>query len=237
MAIISATSSITGLVGITPNLVFINTNDTAAAVLATGYLSKAVEENLITVQRSSLAFVNTTQGALLLAISITGTAPNLVYSLIPTTNPGGSIYAGNVQAGLNGTAGALISYPATVNTGHLQWAATANGGAFNALFTNAALGQTTTFTVPDPGAATANVLVSTTLTGKVKTVIGAAAAGGAAAQSFTDAFCTTGSKVDGNWVTQANAASILKITPGNGSFVVTSSADAGIGTFSYTIIK
>jgi len=71
----------------------------------------------------------------------------------------------------------------------------------------------------------------------MKSVAGAAAAGGAAAQSFTDAFCTSGSVVIGNWKTQANAASVLKIVPGNGSFVVTSSADAGAGTFSYIITK
>lgn len=71
----------------------------------------------------------------------------------------------------------------------------------------------------------------------MKSVAGAAAAGGAAAQSFTDAFCTSGSVVIGNWVTQANPASVLKIVPGNGSFVVTSSANAGVGTFSYIITK
>lgn len=71
----------------------------------------------------------------------------------------------------------------------------------------------------------------------IKAVHAAAAAGGAAAQSFTDAFCTASSVVVGNWVTQANAASVLKIVPSSGSFVVTSSADAGVGTFSYIITK
>ena len=71
----------------------------------------------------------------------------------------------------------------------------------------------------------------------MKAVAAAAAAGGAAAQSFTDTFCTTGSSVIGNWNTQANAVSVLKIVPGNGSFVVTSSGDAGVGTFNYIITK
>jgi hypothetical protein len=70
-----------------------------------------------------------------------------------------------------------------------------------------------------------------------KSVAGAAAAGGSAAQSFTDAFCTSGSCVVGNWNTQANAESVLKIVPGNGSFVVTSTGDAGVGTFNYIITK
>lgn len=71
----------------------------------------------------------------------------------------------------------------------------------------------------------------------VKAVAGAAAAGGAAAQSFTDAFCTTDSVVVGNWATQANAAHVVKIVPSDGSFVVTSSVDAGAGTFCYLIYK
>ena len=71
----------------------------------------------------------------------------------------------------------------------------------------------------------------------MKAVAGAAAAGGAAAQSFTDAFCTSGSNVIGNWNTQTNAVSVFKIVPGNGSFVVTSSGDAGVGTFNYIITK
>lgn len=86
--------------------------------------------------------------------------------------------------------------------------------------------------------ATASLTSLTTFSAiTLKSVAGAAAAGGAAAQSFTDAFCTTGSNVIGNWNTQANAASVLKIVPGNGSFVVTSSADAGVGTFNYIITK
>lgn len=71
----------------------------------------------------------------------------------------------------------------------------------------------------------------------IKSVKGAVAAGGAAAQSFTDAYCTTASVVIGNWVTQANAVNVLTIVPGTGSFIVTSSSDAGAGTFSYSIIK
>lgn len=71
----------------------------------------------------------------------------------------------------------------------------------------------------------------------MKSVAGASAAGGSASQSFTDAFCTSGSCVIGNWNTQANAVQVLKIVPSNGSFVVTSSGDAGVGTFNYIITK
>ena len=72
---------------------------------------------------------------------------------------------------------------------------------------------------------------------RMKAVAAAAAAGGNAAQSFTDTFCTTGSVVIGNWVTQTTPQEVVKIVPGNGSFIVTSTGDAGSGTFSYIITK
>lgn len=155
-----------------------------------------------------------------------------------------------------GFVGKVQLFPTTASKGSLTWQAVANSGDTATIFQTAALGQATTYTVPDPvGAAGAIVVAPSALVSgnlvkasgtaglvvdqgfSMKAVAGAAAAGGAAAQSFTDAFCTSGSNVIGNWNTQANAVSVLKIVPGNGSFVVTSSADAGVGTFNYIITK
>lgn len=143
---------------------------------------------------------------------------------------------GNITSGSSGDAGTFIAFPATAANGSMIIAAGNAGGAFNTTITSGTIGQSTVYTVPDIGASTGDIVVSTAAV-RMKSVAGAAAAGGAAAQSFTDAFCTTGSNVIGNWNTQANAASVLKIVPGNGSFVVTSSADAGVGTFNYIIMK
>jgi hypothetical protein len=143
---------------------------------------------------------------------------------------------GNITSGSSGDAGTFIAFPATAANGTMIIAAGNAGGAFNTTITSGTMGQSTVYTVPDIGASTGGVVVSTAAV-RMKSVAGAAAAGGAAAQSFTDAFCTSGSNVIGNWNTQANAASVLKIVPGNGSFVVTSSADAGVGTFNYIIMK
>lgn len=143
---------------------------------------------------------------------------------------------GNITAGSSGNAGTLVSVPPTAANGALIIQATNAGGAFNTTVASGTMGQSTVYTIPDIGAATGGVVVSTAAV-RMKSVAGAAAAGGAAAQSFTDAFCTSGSCVIGNWNTQTNAASVLKIVPGNGSFVVTSSADAGVGTFNYIIMK
>ena len=146
------------------------------------------------------------------------------------------IDGGNLTAGISGAAGTLTSFPGTAANGSLIIAAANAGGAFNTTISNGTMGQSTVYTIPDIGASTGDIMVSTTAL-RVKSVAGAAAAGGAAAQSFSDAFCTSGSNVIGNWNTQANAASVLKIVPGNGSFVVTSTADAGVGTFNYIITK
>jgi hypothetical protein len=143
---------------------------------------------------------------------------------------------GNITSGSSGDAGTFIAFPATAGNGTMIIAAGNAGGAFNTTITSGTIGQSTVYTVPDIGASTGGIVVSTAAV-RMKSVAGAAAAGGAAAQSFTDAFCTTGSNVIGNWNTQANDASVLKIVPGNGSFVVTSSADAGVGTFNYIIMK
>ena len=140
----------------------------------------------------------------------------------------------DVSASGKGTGGFAVLPSSTAAAANLKlW----NGaGNFFGSMAFAALGQNTAYTMADVGAATGGILVTTTPL-RSKYVVGAAAAGGAAAQSFTDAYCSSASHVVGNWVTQANAASVLKIVPGNGSFVVTSSADAGVGTFTYTITK
>ena len=141
-----------------------------------------------------------------------------------------------LQLGASGTASSLTMFPPTAANGFFELLPVNAGGAFNTILSNGTMGQTTTYTIPDIGASTGGVVVSTAPV-RMKSVAAAAAAGGAAAQSFTDAFCTSGSVVVGNWVTQANAGEVVKIVPGNGSFVVTSTADIGVGTFSYIINK
>jgi hypothetical protein len=72
-----------------------------------------------------------------------------------------AINVGNLQLGQNASAANLVIYPATTTTGTLIIGATSNSGAFNTILTNNALGQTTTFHLPDPGASSAGILVST----------------------------------------------------------------------------
>lgn len=71
-----------------------------------------------------------------------------------------AINNGSIQAGLSGTAGSLISYPSAASNGHMVVAAVGNAGNFNATLSSiSTLGQSTVYTIPDPGAATANVVL------------------------------------------------------------------------------
>lgn len=168
-----------------------------------------------------------------------------------------AINAGNIQAGLSGTAGALSSFPATGSKGHLAVVGVANTGDTVTTISNAAMGQASVISIPDPAGATAdfvlapaalvsgNLIKASGTAGLVadqgfamKSVAKAATNGGSVTVTFTDAFCTTGSVVVGNWVVQTTPAEVIVIVPGNGSFAVTSTADVGTtSSFSYIITK
>jgi len=62
---------------------------------------------------------------------------------------------------LSGTAGTLASFPGTASKGSLVVAAVANTGNTLTTISNAAMGQATVVSIPDPGAATANFLLNT----------------------------------------------------------------------------
>lgn len=248
-----------------PSLIYILTNDTYATVTATGYLTNSKQEGF-TFSNNQMALVYTTdEKTVWLQVSITysgASVLNTVVSLVDPVAPGTvtlptianhlavytdtagtlsedaatAINGGNIQAGLSGTAGTLASFPATASKGSLKVVGVANTGNTDVTISNAAHGQATVYSIADIGASTGGLVAATTAL-RMKSVAAAAAAGGNAAQSFTDAFCTTSSMVIGNWNTQANPVSVLKIVPGNGSFIVTSSGDAGVGTFGYIITK
>ena len=261
----AVTSSTMSTQSTLPGLIYILTDDTYAEVTATGYLTNAKSLGN-SFSNNQMALVYTTdEGPVWLKVVITysgASVLNTVVSLVQISSPGDvtlptiasniivstdtmgtlanttgtAINLGSIQAGLSGDAGTLISYSSTAARGSLVVAAVANTGNTNVTISNAAHGQASVYSIPDVGAAT-GLIVANATQGLMKSVTAAAAAGGSAAQSFTDVFCTATSTVVGNWNTQANAASVLKIVPGAGSFVVTSSADAGVGTFAYIIMK
>ena len=261
----AVTSSTSSTQSTLPNLIYILTDDTYAEVTATGYLTSSKAQGNSFANNQMALVYTTDEGPVWLKVVITysgASVLNTVVSLVQISSPGDvtlptiasniivstdtagalanttgtAINRGSIQAGLSGDAGTLISYPPTAANGSLIISASDAGGAFDTTIRNSVMGQSTVYSMGDIGTATGGLVVATAAI-RMKSVAAAAAAGGAAAQSFTDAFCTSGSVVIGNWVAQTNAASVLKIVPGTGSFVVTSSADAGVGTFSYIIIK
>jgi hypothetical protein len=56
MAILNIVTSVTGLVGVTPRIVYIDTNDTLATVTTAGYLNKAQQDGA-SLKESDMALV------------------------------------------------------------------------------------------------------------------------------------------------------------------------------------
>lgn len=166
------------------SLIFINTTDDSDTVTTAGYLNQSKQLYGNVYINDALAIVYTTdKGQSPYQISISGQD----ISLIPEINPGSvdlpvtanhiacftdtagtigddvttAINAGNIQAGVSGTQGTFVSYPATAGKGTFIVAATDSTSAYNTTLTNNALGQTTVFHLPDPSASAAGVLVST----------------------------------------------------------------------------
>ncbi len=71
-----------------------------------------------------------------------------------------AINAGNIQAGLSGTAGTLASFPATGSKGSLKMVAVANTGDTNVTVSNAAHGQATVISIPDGGQTTTEFIIA-----------------------------------------------------------------------------
>lgn len=79
-----------------------------------------------------------------------------------TISPGsGNAYTrGDLALGTNGVFGSLYCYPATASSGIFRIVANNSAGNFSTILTNNAMGQNTTFSLPDPG--TANTTFLTT---------------------------------------------------------------------------
>lgn len=190
MTILNVQVNEIGQEGNSPRVLRIETNNTEAEVLAAGFLNGLVYSQNFPLAETDLAFVSTStvsgQPATNVSVfEVTKSGGN--WSLAPTASPGSvvlptianhiatytdttgtlsedpttAISGGNIQAGLSGTAGTLRSFPATAARGHLALTGVANTGDTVTTISNAAMGQTSVISVPDPGAATANFLLDT----------------------------------------------------------------------------
>jgi len=177
-----------------------------------------------------------------------------------------AINGGNFQAGLSGTAGYLASFPATAAKGSLRLTAVANSGDTVTTISNAAMGQASVVSIPDPAAATANFLVAPAalvnnnllkasgtaglsidsgiaasavqLSANIKANISATWGGGSTTNAFTISGITTSSIPAG--ISIATSSNNVSITSAKilsaDTLTVQFSADPGAGTSVYYVI-
>lgn len=193
MGILQLPMQVPGMVGVIPNQKFMVTTDNLATITTAGYLNQVNLESNPLANTDVLQVLysfnqQTTAGTYgVFTVSINGTGvitlaqaaftgdvilPTIVNHLIVSTNTTGAlanltgtaINNGSLQAGLSGTAGTLISFPGTAAKGSLIVAGVANTGNTNTTISNAAMGQASVISIPDPGNALAEFLVGATAT-------------------------------------------------------------------------
>lgn len=129
---------------------FANFNGTSGQIKDAGYSpTNAAKTKVIMANAATVA------NHIMVSTDTAGTSGNLA---------GTAINDGSLQAGRDTVAGSLISFPATTATGSLSVTGVSNSGAFNGVVSNVALGQSSTWSIPDPVNATARFLVGATAT-------------------------------------------------------------------------
>lgn len=261
-----------GASGVRPQRFSLITTDSFSTITTAGYLN-SLKNSGIGVYNGDFVIANygtDSSEAAEFTISITAAG---VYSLVaaasdvvlPTTAGHFAVYAnssgtitqdvatainvGVIQAGKNGSPGSFVSYPATEDKGYFQFAATAHSGDFAGALTNAPFGQESIVSIPDPGAATANVLLAPAAlvngnlvkaNGTEGLIADAGAriianttdtyAGGGTSNAFTATGLTSAAVGSAVIRTSTNAVSIAKAVPGTNTLTITFSADPGAGT-------
>lgn len=129
--------------------------------------AKAVSDN-------SKATVASVSGAVTLnGLAVYADAAGTIGDATTNVTLGNSLQVdGNILAGKNTVAGYLASFPAAATSGNLRLIAIANAGNFNVDISNASFAQSSVITIPDPGAATGNFILSKTVAG-TQTLTGA----------------------------------------------------------------
>lgn len=277
MGIVQLPTQQPNMVGVLPNQKFMVTTDNLAKITTAGYLNQVSLEsnplsntdilqiiysyNLQTTTGTYGVFtVSITNGVITLAqASFTGdvTLPTIANNIIVSTNTTGAlgnligtaINAGSLQAGSSGVAGTLISFPSTAAKGSLIVAGVANTGNTNTTISNAAMGQASVISIPDPAGATADFVLAPAalISGNLVKASGtaglivdaafalhagttAAFAGGGTTNTFTTTNMTASSIVTAVILASTNSVAITKALPGTNTLAVTFSADPGAAT-------
>lgn len=160
-----------------------------------------------------------------------------------------TVSQGNLQAGSSGHAGTLTSFPGTASKGSLKLVAVNNTDDTITTISNAAMGQATVVSIPDPATATADFVLAPAalVSGNAVKASGTAGlvvdagyafhagttgtyAGGGTSNAFTVTGMAATWIVTASILTQTNAASIVKAVPGTNTLTITFSADPGANT-------
>jgi len=133
------------------NALVVNADPSAGGVAFSGGASTA----------NALAVFSNASGDIKAATTTTTLGQSLAVTGSVTASTSITATGGPITSGSSGDAGTFISFPATATNGTLIVAAANAGGAFNTTLSNGTMGQSSVLTFPDPGAATANVLLDT----------------------------------------------------------------------------
>ncbi len=265
MAILNIMIGSTGLEGVAPRVIYIYTTNTLAEVTAVGFLNNAKAEGF-TFSEADMALVTTktTPGAAdtqcaWLEVSISGQNVTLVPAgspgsvVLPTTAnyiahftdalgtlssaAANIINAGNIQAGLSGTAGYLASFPATAARGSLRLVGANSAGDTVTQITNASQAAARTYTIPDAGQSSSFLMTNsggtqTIATGSLALTLGnlTVAAGAIAATLGAVSAGTTVTAGTGVTATTGNiVASAGNLVAGSAAAAGTITAFAGTG--------
>lgn len=234
-----------GLAGINPAFIYIETNDTLAEVLTTGYLTDSALQGFVFLNSQSALVLTTDAGNQLLQVVVSA---GLIVSL---TAP--DVVIDDLILGGDGNAGTLSIYPATADKGQLRMVATDNTGDTITTITNAAMGQASVVSIPDPGAATAVFILSKgaatpqtmstglTLTGAssdFQTLGGGdilAGTSGAAGSVFSYPATVTTGRIEMRGVSNAADYTVTVANASHGQSTVVSIPDAGAATANFIL--
>lgn len=119
---------------------------TSGALADLGYLPSDAAKTKVVMAGSAVQV-----GYIAHFVDVNGTVDDTAANV---TNPG------DISAGLSGTAGRLLSFPATAANGSFIISARNAGGAFNTTLRNSTMGQSTDYSIPDSVTATAQIVVA-----------------------------------------------------------------------------
>lgn len=182
MGIKNVNTDFTGEVGVRPRLVRLETTDSFDTITAANYLKSATTLGFTFYEDDifHISYYNGSSTVVQLFTFSTFTSTNMSLSpaatdvILPVlggyfavfADPTGRLVAGestatnpgNIHAGLSGTSGSLVSYPATVDTGALKIVGVSNAANYNVTISNRSHGQPTVYSIGDVGQSTGSLM-------------------------------------------------------------------------------